>query len=166
MTKNKIIKPKPQNFERCLNYVLFLLNRREYSLKEIKNKLNEYAYHPEDIEKILKYIVEKNYQSDERFAFNYVRNKKTKYGKIKLKQELLNKGIDINLIEEVFFKHFETSKEVDDNCHYAFDILNKKFPNLEDLKLNKEMWFKKDKPKVIRFMLSRGFSLKDFKDYI
>lgn len=177
--KKKEIKPKEENFNRCLNYVFFLLNRREYSYKEIQDKLNQYLYHENDIKKVLQYIVDNKYQSDERMAFNFVRNKKHHYGKLKIKQQLLQKGISIEIIEQAFengyneegdiYSHYnndDKNKNEVQKENYAENVLLKKFKNIDELKKDREKWFKKDKPKIIRFMMSRGFSFKEFSHLI
>lgn len=185
--KKKEIKPKEENFNRCLNYVFFLLNRREYSYKEIQDKLHQYLYHENDIKKVLDYIVENKYQSDERMAINFVRNKKHHYGKLKIKQQLLQKGISADLIEQaiedayleednIYSHNLNNNLNQDSNEHafvleeqtfnYAENVLLKKFKKIDDMKKDKERWFKKDKPKIIRFMMSRGFTFKEFSHLI
>lgn len=170
--KIKEIKPKSENFQRCLNYVLFLLNRRDYSLKEIKEKLEKHKYATIDCEKVIDYILKNNYQSDERFAENYVKNYKHKYGKQKLRQNLLLKGISEDLIIQSFYNQIDLElekikeNEEDNSLTYAENCLLKKFKNIAELKKDKEKWFKKDKPKIIRFMLSKGFSFSEFNHLI
>lgn len=144
------VKEKSENFERCLGYVLWLLNRREYSEKEILDKLIEKKYHPNDQKKVIEYIKEKKYQSDERYGNWFIRNKKI--GNKKIKYELKQKGLSEDLIETLLPTKEEEKERIE-------EIFSKKFKSksLED---------QKDKEKAIRYMLSKGYNYSDFKHLI
>lgn len=144
------IKERPENFERCLGYVLWLLNRREYSEKEISDKLIEKKYHPNDQRKVIEYVKEKKYQSDERYGNWFIRTKKL--GSKKLRYELKQKGLSDELIDKLLPDDNEEKERME-------EIFNKKFSN-------KDLIDKKQKDKAIRYMLSKGYNYSDFKNLI
>lgn len=93
----------------CVN----ALARREYSQAELKQKLNDFDV--EIIHAVLNYLVEKNWQSDERFTQQYVKSKSARGdGPLKIKQGLSQRGIATSLahsvIEEIDW--FEIAKNV------------------------------------------------------
>ena len=73
-----------------------LLSRRMHSVFELKRKLLTKKYPPERIEEAVNELAERNYLNDVVFAEKYAEEKfKTnKTGIIKIKAELLRKGVD------------------------------------------------------------------------
>ncbi|PJG85531.1 recombination regulator RecX [Conservatibacter flavescens] len=140
----------------ALSYVLNLLSRREYSEYEIRCKMQEKAFEEEDIQTVLAYCQQKNWQSDKRFCENYIHSRSQRgYGLIRIKQELRQlKGVESAVIDEVL-------DEVDIDWYaLALKVLGRKFPDFaekQDLKNKQKIW---------RYMLSHGFRQDEFADYI
>ena len=87
---------------RAYNYAVSLLSRREHTVKEITDKLNRKGY-GQFAEKITERLALEGYLSDERFAGLYVRellNYKG-YGRRRIKDELLRKGISKEIADDV-----------------------------------------------------------------
>jgi regulatory protein len=82
--------------ERAMN----LLARREHSVAELVTKLStDFEY--DDIVIVINKLTEKNLQSDERFAENYLRYRSQRgFGYQKIRQELKERGVDAGLISE------------------------------------------------------------------
>ena len=91
---------KPYSYERSWNYVLWLLGRKAYSQKQLKDKLKQKDAEPEVIERVIKRLNELKFVDDKAFAEMYVRSRQQKKGSIALKQELFQKGISELLVEE------------------------------------------------------------------
>lgn len=78
-----------------------LLSRREYSSKEISQKLKKHGIQADDADYVLNELMKNGYQSDERFAEHYTRFRASKgYGPRRIRLELKEKGVDAQLIEQ------------------------------------------------------------------
>lgn len=127
-------------------YVLGLLARRDYSRRELEQKLAAKTDDPNLIESLLSRVEELNYQSDERFAESFVRHKALSgKGPMVIRQGLKLKGIDSDLIERAM------SKDEYDWYALALDTYNRKFRS-------GPIDSPKERARRQRFMFSRGFS--------
>ncbi|MDG6895623.1 recombination regulator RecX [Volucribacter amazonae] len=140
----------------ALHYVINLLARREYSEAEIRHKMQQKAFSPEEIEQAIQYCQQKNWQSDLRFCESYIRTRSQRgYGKLRIKQELnYLKGIDDETLNTVF-----DGMQIDWE-ELALTTLSKKFPHfaqVKDLKTKQKIW---------RYMASHGFYAEEFSHYI
>lgn len=133
-------------FENVISYAIWHLSKREHSSYELKEKLYRKTDNEDWIDATIEYLKEKKYLDDRRFTENYLRefNEIKKYGPSKIKQEFKLKGIDLDLVKELMdeseFDYFESAK----NC------LNRK--------QREEIKDKKDRDRLTRFLLSKGFS--------
>lgn len=83
------------------NVAMKLLAQREHSYYELQSKLLIRKYDREIIEKVLDELIRNNLQSDVRFAQSYMRIKMARgFGPIRIRQELHDRGIDDELIDE------------------------------------------------------------------
>lgn len=128
------------------NAMLRLLARREYSCFELKQKLRS-KFSSQAIEKALQSCIDKNYQSDERFAnmlLSHCLN--CFYGPLKYRSDACKKGLDQNLVNN-------TIANVDWYL-VAFNALLKKYKDLQFENYEQ-------KQKALSFLARRGF----FKDH-
>lgn len=140
----------------ALNYIVNLLARREYSEFELRNKMQEKAFSEEEIENALTHCQQKNWQSDKRFAENYI-NARTQrgYGVNRIKQELRQlKGVSNDIIEEAL------GETLVDWESLALSVLKKKFPTYAEKQTPKM------KQKIWQYMISHGFYSEEFSDFI
>lgn len=137
--------------ENAFNYAVDYICKYVPSQKQMTNKLYDKDYS----KRVVDYVIEKcksyGYIDDEKYAQSYVfQNRKLK-GKLKLKQELMLKGIDKKIIDEVLADYDE-----EDGCL----ILARKKA------LNKDL----DDPKVyaqlVRFLQYRGYDWEQIKKSI
>ena len=140
----------------AFNYIVNLLARREYSEFEIRNKMQEKAFPEEEIDQAIAQCQAKNWQSDRRFAENYLNSRAQKgYGAIRIRQELRQlKGVSSEIIDETLME-----TEVD-WYEMAENLLRKKFPDYADPqtpKMKQKMW---------QYMMSHGFRSDEFADLI
>ena len=78
-----------------------LLSRREYTGREIRQKLSKKGVQNEDADIVLEALIKNGYQSDERFAEHFTRFRASKgYGPKRIRLELKEKGVDAQLIEQ------------------------------------------------------------------
>ncbi len=123
-----------------------LLSRREYSRHELLQKLSQRSSDNDQIEQVLDKLTEAGYQSDERFAESFLRSRINRgLGQMRIERELKDKGISIDLIEQVFLQEL-------DWFELAYETGLKKSQNL-DLSDYKE------KQKLFRYLAYRGFAM-------
>ncbi|MDD0824519.1 recombination regulator RecX [Mannheimia sp. AT1] len=135
---------KKTNKYTAVNYLLYLLSKRDYSEQELRRKLNQKEYTDEEIEQAIEKAQANNWQSDERFCTAFIRYRSLQgIGPKRLKQELKLKGIKDWLISQ------ELENAEVDWFELAEQVFEKKRPMQWDIKAKQKMW---------RFMLSRGFS--------
>lgn len=140
----------------ALNYVINLLARREYSEFEIRCKMQEKCFTELEIDEVLSYCQQKNWQNDQRFTENYlVFRSQRGYGFNRIKQELQQlKGISSDVIQQALDEAGINWSEL------ALTVLRKKFPQfatISEVKMKQKVW---------RYMLSHGFKQEDFSHYI
>ena len=137
--------------ENAFNYAVDYICKYVPSQKQMTHKLYDKKYS----KRVVDYVIEKckgyGYIDDEKYAQSYVfQNRKLK-GKLKLKQELMLKGIDQKIIDEVLQDYDE-----EDGC---LVLARKKA-------LNKDL----DDPKVyaqlVRFLQYRGYDWEQIKSAI
>lgn len=75
-----------------------MLARREHSQLEMFQKLRLKGFETDDISQMIEKFVDKNLQSDARFAASYIRSRVNKgFGPVKIKYELRERGIEGSL---------------------------------------------------------------------
>ncbi len=116
-----------------------MLVRREHSILELSQKLSNKQFEPDEIEKAIVTLIEQNYQSDERFAAEFIQMRFNQgKGPIKISVDLKQRGIDqFDLSEFDFFALAQTIRQ------RKFGV---EAPNNF-----------KEKAKQQRFLQSRGF---------
>lgn len=128
----------------AINYLLYLLSKRDYSEQDLRRKLTQKEYSQEEIVLAIEKAQANHWQSDERYCASFIRYRSLQgIGPRRLKQELRLKGIKDWLITQ------ELDNAEVDWFEQAEQIFNKKRPLVWDLKAKQKMW---------RFMVSRGFS--------
>lgn len=129
-----------------LHQAIAYLARREHTQKELVHKLTSKGFERTEVDEVLQFLVENNYQSQFRAAQSIIRNRVARgYGQYYIQNELKQKGISTDveraayqdepvdwyqLIEQTYLKKYQDSTIKDP----------------------------KDKAKRVRFLQSRGFS--------
>jgi len=127
------------------NHALRLLARREYSAKELRDTLTAKGHALTPVESAIHQLQAQNLQSDQRFAEAYSRSRQQRgFGPLRIQQELKQKGIDAELINQVL-----------NNCETPWEqaiekVRAKRFGN--DLPSDNN-----DIAKQMRFLNYRGF---------
>ncbi len=154
--KKKMLTELPALF----NYGLFLLGLREYSVSQVRKKMQTRCEMPELIEEALQKLETANYLSDERKAQSILSQYGKKEAGSKLMQRFALAGIDKELTKKTIEDSIAQAPQ-DDNLNNCLEILTRKFKVYDELK----------KDKYVRFLCSRGFSygmcskvIKIFKD--
>lgn len=125
-----------------LDRAVDLLSRREYSRRELASRLRPHAESPEALEAVLDSLADRAWQSDARFAEQFARVKGEKYGTLRLRHAMREKGLDDTLIEDALAGR--------DDLALARDLWRRKFGTPPS---TPQEWARQ-----ARFLASRGFS--------
>lgn len=124
------------------NYSIYLLAKKDYFKKELKNKLESIFYDKKIVDGILLELEEKGYICDKDLVQQYINSHK-KYSRKKIEFELILKGIK----SEVFKPFLDSSKENE------FDEIKRVIEKNPEIPLEKK----------ITSLLRKGFQYKDIK---
>ncbi|WP_235914855.1 recombination regulator RecX [Pelistega ratti] len=133
---------KPINL---LNKAVMLLSRREYSEQELRQKLYRYTDDEVAINQVITRLQKEKWQSDTRFAENFVSSKQTRWGSQKIIQALSKHHLEQDTLVDIKMSLRETEYE------RALVVWNKKFKG-------QKATTPQEKAKQMRFLASRGFS--------
>ncbi|WP_028534907.1 recombination regulator RecX [Paludibacterium yongneupense] len=120
-----------------------LLSRREHSRRELERKLAPFAGSPEELTELLDELAQRAWQSDERAAAMLARTRGQKYGSLRLRQELREKGIASEAIDAALAGQ--------DDAATARAAWERKFGALPETP--------EARARQIRFLAARGFSM-------
>jgi regulatory protein len=133
--------------EKCLNYALQCLARRELTVDMLRKKLIKKEYSEDLIPEILECCILQNYVNDKRFVGCYIRStlRLKAVGPKKLQNYTRSKGVSSSVFYEVW------NQMNIDETEYVRQAMEKKL-NQFDLPLTNA-----DRQKITRFLLQRGF---------
>jgi len=117
--------------------------------QEVVRKLRELKATEEEIPDMLAHLEAERFLDDTRYAHSFARGKfrVKKWGKLKIRQHLQQKGISARLIQEAF------AGEIDSGEYYetAFNLMQRKLADLEgETPLNQQQ-------KVYRYLGQKGY---------
>lgn len=136
------------NYLRCKNSAIKIIERSYKTEKEMKDKLILKGYDEKSIERTLKFLREYNLINDENYTRMFVKDKVNSEGKRKIKYTLIKKGIDSNVVEH------ELSKILSENLkEIALELALKKYNVLKKRETDKY----KLSQKLYRFLVTKGY---------
>lgn len=136
----------------CQDYFLYLLSRQEYSARDLVVKGQKKGFELELIEATIADLQAKGYQSDGRLISTLIAGAHGKYGKNVLKRKCFEKGINIDLFEQIW----EESVDEEDKDSSLSQLKDKVFRKYHiDSVQNIDP---KTKSKVWRYLEYRGFN--------
>jgi len=141
-----------EQIKEARDYAFLLLSYRARSCKEITERLLRRKYEREIIQEVVEELKRLHYLDDRAFAIEWAEMRlRGKRGKRLIRQELLKKGIEKEIIndsiDEVFNKVASTEDEL------AWQAIERKIPRYQKLEKSKAYRRIKD------FLIRRGFSL-------
>lgn len=124
-----------------------LVNRRDYAEAEIRGKLREDGYSAKVIDDIVERAKRGHVIDDKRFADVFIRTKLSAgWGMRRIERELSQKGIDTADIPGWPDDYIDTEEE----SARAYELASRR-----------RLTGKNDYAKIVRFLVSRGFGMKD-----
>lgn len=120
------------------------LSVREYSTKELAQKLAPFAGEGDDLGALLEWLRGQGFLSDVRFVDAYVRRRSVRYGSMRILRELQSHGVPDTVLYRAESEMRESELE------RAWQVWHKKFGSLPS--------DTRERARQIRFLQQRGFS--------
>jgi len=121
-------KEDKRNLNRAREYALRLLEYRERSEQEIKERMARKNYNERLIKSTIESLKNHNLVNDRRFARMWAEScLRRSYGRWKVQTDLNKKGIDKEIVEEVLRESYSKVDEV----QIALALIQKKWPSLK-----------------------------------
>lgn len=127
-----------------------LLKSRDYTVKQLKDKLLEGGYPEETVGAALSYVAEYHYIDDLRYASEYISEKESTRSRRRIEQDLLGKGIDRETLEKAW-QEWEDGGGAQDEQRMIRELLEKRRydPETADIR---------EKQRTYAFLMRKGFS--------
>jgi regulatory protein len=128
-----------------------LLKSRDYTRKQLGDKLAEGLYPGDVIEEALNYVEFYRYIDDERYARDYITYHMSSRSRKRIAQDLANKGISRDILGPVM-EELYAEEDGDIEFEQVMELLRKKHydPDTADFK---------EKQKLMAFLLRKGFDM-------
>ncbi|MEJ5285970.1 MAG: hypothetical protein CH6_4067 [Candidatus Kapaibacterium sp.] len=141
---------KEQRIIEAKNIALNFVSYKQRTKFEVEQKLKQKHYTESEIQKAIEFLEDFGYLDDKKFAKDYLQFalKQKKYSLLRIKNNLFQKGLSKDVIDEVLRDLQVDSQEFEN----AMNLALKKFQQL--VRMNK------DNPvqKVAQYLYSKGFS--------
>ena len=134
---------------RAKRRAMHLLEKQDRTRQNLIQKLKESGYPPPAIEEAVAYVESYHYIDDDRYARNYVRYHQEGKSRRKIYEALLQKGVSKDVILAALDEEYFASEE-----NMILELLKKKKYDVDTADL-------KEKAKMYRFLLGRGFRSND-----
>lgn len=140
----KVVLPKRAKL-RAMN----LLQKRTYTEKQLRDKLEEGFYPQEIMEEAISYVKSFHYLDDDQYAVDYITYNAERKTMRQMEQDLYQKGID----KETFRKAYISWEEIN-GCQNEEEMIRRL---LEKKNYHKDCEWK-EKQKIFAFLLRKGYS--------
>lgn len=130
---------------------MHLLEKRDYTQADLCRKLRENGYAEDVIREAITYVKSYHYVDDARYASVYIRARQNSKSRNQMRMELLQKGVDDELIRQA----------LEDECGDSELELIERL--LEKKHYDPDMADQKEKQKVYQFLARKGFSGSDIR---
>lgn len=131
---------------------LNLLTRREYTVRQLRDKLVQGEYPEKVIEEALAYVAGYRYTDDLRYAAGYIADHEGDRSARRIQQDLLQKGIDRETLEEAWRQWEEKGGCREEKEQEQLQRL------LEKRQYNPETADQRERQRQYAFLLRRGYS--------
>lgn len=129
---------------------MHLLTKKDYTEKQLSDKLKQGLYPQEVIQDALQYVAGFHYTDDLRFAVGYITDHVSSRSRLRIEQDLLQKGIKRDTLEQAWLEWENRGGEQDE----ASMIINL----IEKRGICWKQADQKERHRVYRYLLGKGFS--------
>lgn len=130
---------------RCMN----LLKSRDYTRKQLEDKLKQGGYPPDIINEALSYVESYGYIDDERYARNFIEYNISSKSRTRIGNDLMKKGIGKELIRKAFDELEDIGVEIDEEDMIHKLLLKKNY--------NAQTATSDERRKMFAFLYRKGF---------
>ena len=134
---------------RARSRAVHLLERQDRTVSNLRQKLRDSGYPEEAIASAVEYVESYHYVDDDRYARSYVRYHQSGKSRRRIRMDLLKKGIADEVVQEALDAEYTVSEE--DMIRTAIQKRHLD-PSTSDLR---------ERQRIYRFLLGRGFSYED-----
>lgn len=136
--------------KRARKRAMFLLEKMDRTESQLRNKLRQGFYGEDLIDDAVAYVKKYHYIDDNRYAQTYVRYQKERKSKRQIKMDLMQKGVDREIIEQAIEMEYGAESEQE---------LIMKWVEKRKYKIgNSDV---KEKQKMYQFLMRKGFRSED-----
>ena len=136
--------------KRAKKRAMFLLEKMDRTESQLRDKLRQGFYAEDIIEDAISYVKGYHYIDDTRYARNYVRCQKERKSKRQIKADLLQKGVDRDVIDSAMESEYEAEAEQE----LILKWIEKRHYSIENSD-------RKEKQKMYQFLMRKGFRSED-----
>lgn len=135
--------------------MMALLKQRDYTAYQLSKKLLDAGYPDSVVDEALSYVKSFGYVDDRRYAVDYIRSQSQFHSRKEVAQKLSQKGLDRNLIEDVFSEICpeERAESSSDNTEYVLILKTLKKKGYSGNESYEE------RQKLLAYFYRRGFSM-------
>ena len=121
---------------------------QERTQQEVRDKLYSYGLYPDAVEEVLTEVITEDFVKEERYAQSFARGKfrQNKWGRVKIRQSLQQKGISRYCVEQGMQEINET-----DYYNTLHELMSRKWASLA----TDELYTRKNK--TVRYVLGKGY---------
>lgn len=130
---------------------LKLVSTRFKTQKEIETYLFDKGYTAQIVFYAIDKLTEYHFVDDERYAQSYINTHRSKYGKLKLKEQLRLKGIKSSIIDKLFNEEFSQDADI-------LALANKY--------LKSKNGTKQDYLKLFKYLMGKGYQYEEIKNVL
>ena len=142
------------SFTKAMSKAMDIVSRKPVTQKELENKLFEKGYDELVVSVVINELSELGYINDHDYALLYIDYAREKcYGDKKIRYELSRKGVADNIINQVL------SEKAKPEGEELAQMILAKYGRIDTKDI-------KNKQRIVRFFLSRGFGFDDANDAI
>ena len=127
-----------------------LLKNREYTTRQLYDKLKQGDYPEKAIREALEYVESFHYTDDLRYAVSYISGHETVRSRRRIEQDLLNRGIDRETLEQAW-QEWEAQGGIQDEQSMIKELFRKRGYDPESAGL-------KEMQRMGAYLMRRGFS--------
>ncbi|NLK78272.1 MAG: regulatory protein RecX [Clostridiales bacterium] len=136
--------------KRARKRAMFLLEKMDRTESQLRNKLRQGFYGEDLIDDAIAYVKKYHYIDDNRYAQTYVRYQKERKSKRQIKMDLMQKGVDREIIEQAIEAEYEPESEQE----LILKWIEKRKYKIGESDI-------KEKQKMYQFLMRKGFCSED-----
>ena len=141
--------------KRCKLRAMNLLQKKDYTERQLRDKLSEGLYQPELIDDAIGYVKMYKYLDDDRYARDYITYYMSTRSKNRIIQDLITKGISKEKLMPIMDQLY-LQEDGDIELEQVKALLEKKH-------YDQDMTDFKEKQKIMAFLMRRGFQMSTIK---